>query len=639
VSHLIAPLLPAGFWGVDGLAYGQTWFLIPLVLSLLVTFVPPFRRSTSRALSRTMSRLTRSGQPNFAILLAILCGLFLVVSTLWSSAIPLLGDGQLHIRELSGGQWESQPRTDRAPLTFWLMHQVNVLAGSLGTPANVYGWFSQASGFVFIALSALMSKRFSGERNGQLTIFLVLVTQGYVQLFFGYGENYAILFPMVLLYLGLCQGTMEGRTPVWIPAVVLGVTVAMHFVTLALAPALVWSTLKRPEQEARGRVISLASLGMILVGMSLSLEAIGLPFDMFLRSEPGSHTLPWSGPVLYHHPHLFVSWDHLVEALNHYALVAPGFVVGGLLIRKSVVHDATDALLLSAAGPLVLFTLLFNPEIGAFRDWDAFALPALPMALLAGRWINRSFRDDTARWEALLVVGVVSLAHTIGWVGLSADATASEARFLHLLRHAGNSQHARAYGAGSLAGYYRESGRLEDSLQAFEEASEHDPGNGRYHVARAHVLKLQGDLKAAEAALERAISLTPDRLEATINLGKLYLETGRVNDAKSILSRAVRQNVDSEPALHTLGTAYYRLGDFEGAERLFSRAVSVRQDNPQNHIDLGNTFLRLGKYNRAELSLEAALNIDPGSVRARMTLGAVFFEQEEFEIASGYSGR
>ena len=41
------------------------------------------------------------------------------------------------------------------------------------------------------------------------------------------------------------------------------------------------------------------------------------------------------------------------------------------------------------------------------------------------------------------------------------------------------------------------------------------------------------------------------------------------------------------------------------------------------------------EYNRAELSLEAALNIDPGSVRARMTLGAVFFEQEEFEIASG----
>jgi Flp pilus assembly protein TadD len=300
----------------------------------------------------------------------------------------------------------------------------------------------------------------------------------------------------------------------------------------------------------------------------------------------------------------------------------------------AAVRDATDVLLLSVVVPLFMFTFLFNPEIGAFRDWDVFALPGLPMALLVGRWINRSYRGHSLRWEAVLVVGVVSLTHTIGWVGLNTNAAPSEARFLHLLQHGGNSTYARAYGAGSLGGYYRESDRLEEALRAFEQASIHDPGNGRYHVARAHILKMQGDLGAAEEALEFAISLTPDRLEAMINLGKLHLETGRTADAQRILSRAVARNVDSEPALHALATAYYRLGDFKAAERLFSRAVSINQSNPDNYVDLGNTLLRMGEYDQAERSLGTALDIDPGSTKARMILGAVYFEQADFELAS-----
>jgi len=299
-----------------------------------------------------------------------------------------------------------------------------------------------------------------------------------------------------------------------------------------------------------------------------------------------------------------------------------------------VVRDATDVLLLSAVVPLFMFTFIFNPEIGAFRDWDVFALPGLPMALLAGRWINRSYGGYSLRWEAVLVVGFVSLTHTIGWVGLNANAAASEARFLHLLRHGGNSTYAKVYGSGSLGAYYRESGRLEEALRAFKQASIHDPANGRYHVARAHILKIKGDFSAAEEALKLAISLTPDRLEAMINLGKLHLETGRTAAAQRILSRAVARNTDSEPALHALATAYYRLGDFKAARRLFSRVVSINKSNSNNYVDLGNTLLRMGEYDRAERSLGTALDIDPGSTKARMILGAVYFEQADFELAS-----
>jgi len=238
------------------------------------------------------------------------------------------------------------------------------------------------------------------------------------------------------------------------------------------------------------------------------------------------------------------------------------------------------------------------------------------------------------RSEVVSVVVVVSLVHTAMWLGLNADTQAAESRFTVLLRQAGNSQHARAYGASSLAGYYRDGGKFEESLQAFEEASRYDPENGRYHVGRAYVLSIQGNLEAAESALKQALELTPDRLEALINLGKLYLEAGRKAEAQSVFVRAVNRNGESEQALHGLATAHYRLGDYAAADALYRGAIRLVPNNAAYHIDLGNTLLQREKYDGAEASLRTALGIDSGSTRARMVLGAVHFGRGEYDLAS-----
>ena len=53
----------------------------------------------------------------------------------------------------------------------------------------------------------------------------------------------------------------------------------------------------------------------------------------------------------------------------------------------------------------LLFNAMANPEIGAFRDWDALSFPALPLSLWAACAL---LRLEIARYEAVSAEGVLS---------------------------------------------------------------------------------------------------------------------------------------------------------------------------------------------------------------------------------------
>ena len=83
----------------------------------------------------------------------------------------------------------------------------------------------------------------------------------------------------------------------------------------------------------------------------------------------------------------------------------------------------------------LLFNAMTNPEIGAFRDWDVLAFPALPLSLWAACAL---LRLEIARYEAVLAEGVLS-------------------------------KHGLAYGWETLAAYCRGNDRHEEALRAFAE--------------------------------------------------------------------------------------------------------------------------------------------------------------------------
>ena len=123
------------------------------------------------------------------------------------SAVHLLGDGQLHLHDLhqigardlrfSDVGWAN----NNAPLSNWLLYVLHRL-GRLGddpasplwsSPVVTFRVYSVASGVLYVLLSVATARRFgrAGAERGLLTGFLL--TAGYLQLFAGYAEMYALL--------------------------------------------------------------------------------------------------------------------------------------------------------------------------------------------------------------------------------------------------------------------------------------------------------------------------------------------------------------------------------------------------------------------------------------------------------------
>lgn len=633
-AHLLAPILPAAAWGVDGVAY-LWWLALPILCAAAVTLLPSAQAAIGHRLRSVFTRVVDGG---ISVRMWVAAG-FVALTVLFPSATRLLGDGQLHVRELDGGVWDSHPRMNRAPLTFWLLHALHNLVGTDVDAGEVYAWVSRLAGAAFILLAVPAARRFSDDARSQWVLVLLLVSQGYVQLFFGYVENYPILFPLTLAYLTLCEKVRAGTLPSVVPAALLGVMVPMHFVSLAMAPAVVWAAVSRPSASLEARAASLVGTAALPVTMVLAMIAIGLPPDGLLRAETSSHALPAAGQLLKHQPHFLLSPSHLLQVANQYALVAPAVLLSlGLSLAAFRSGLGTDLTLLAAGAPLALFTLTFNPAIGAFRDWDAFALPAIPLTLLAARWLVRVYEYDRLA-RAVAVVAVASIAHTASWVAVNANAAASERRFERLIGEAGISRLARAYGAESIAARYRETGRLDDALRAFEAAVAYDPDNGRYHVGRAYVLSLTGNTAEAERALQAALETNPDRIDALINLGKLYLDAGRVAEARKVLARAVALNAENTHALQALGLVAYRTGDHANAILLYGRAAELAPGEAGHHADYGTALMAVGRTSEAEKAFRTALRLDPQSVRARMNLGAIYHARGDHAAAvSAFTG-
>ena len=123
--------------------------------------------------------------------------------------------------------------------------------------------------------------------------------------------------------------------------------------------------------------------------------------------------------------------------------------------------------------PLLAFTLLAKPEIGAFRDWDILSLPAVPLTLWALLVFLHAYEERRVSARAAWQTWGACAIHTIFWIGLNADAEAAEARFDKNLVHPSLDRHAATYGWETLAAHYRASRREEAALGS---VSKCDPG-------------------------------------------------------------------------------------------------------------------------------------------------------------------
>lgn len=601
--HLAAFWIPGKAWGFDALVYSDVGAILFVLLVLLIAALQFF--------DTVKTRISRLLADDHGYVDWILFALYAITLLLFESQTHLLGDGRLLIRELSVG---AESPTERAPLSLFLIRS---LFDVLGDAELSYTTTSVGAGLTFYWVSVGIARLLSDDRVTQRLSALLLLSQGYILLFFGYPETYSLLVVSNALYAFTVVAYLRSRTPILAPSVCLAFTICIHLASVALLPSLLVATFVRDRNRRVDLAWTLSAPALAVISLYL------LDYDFFSGggSLIGKHLLPLGSPLPYTAAYLLQSPAHLIDVANALLLSAPACLCGLTLFRGR--WEKTDLVYLSMAGPAVLLILAINSEIGAFRDWDILAFPALFLSL----WMIHRVRSLSADVQ-IRVFGILvgaSILHSVPWVAVNANATASVNRFETLLEHAANSERGTQYGWDSLAGFLRDAGKEEAAYEAYERAVALFPDHPRMLRAAAHAAGRLGRYDRAVAHFESAMLLLSGQDTLISNYGRALLKVGRNEEASTQFRSALSISPGQPDVVRLLAQAEFRSGNLDSALNISNRVIDtygpgIRED----YVMIGSIYGRRGQPQLAVEALQHAVRLSPDDVDARKRLGAAY---------------
>jgi Tfp pilus assembly protein PilF len=660
VSHILgAVALTHSLWGAHLYAFfPRTVLVVASVLLVglctivsvgwrtVVAWQPPeWRASVAR--------------PLFALaLLVVAIGLWVL-----RSGNTYLGDGTVLINSIVDGQ-TFHPRE---PLTMIVQQFLYGVAGPLFDSGEIerVAWDTIAlgsvvTGVLFFVVALMLSRELIRLRHSEpeerhttvalsVVVALIFCSQGYVQLFFGYIENYAFYTLGIAAYLWLSLRFVRGCGPLLVPAVALLVCIAFHIAAVILVPSFavlcVSAFATRPGWKRAIRDLLIVCALSVALHYSLSAWHGDYSFAGTLLEATGF-------AVTRHQERVSMfSVLHFRDFLNEQLLIGPLGVflflgaAAAVLVRKRCQGVTRIFLVIAALGYLGAGWLAGDSNLGYARDWDVWA-PAGLVLTASGLGLFLSMGTGLRyTTPALLCALLVSVYHTAPWVAVNASAGRGLARLKTLPLGLGRTE-------VLVSQWYRSHGLNDERYEWLERAVVVNPANNNAHYLLGIYHSERGDMHAAADSFRRAAQLRSDKVlfrqklaDALIAVGKdeeaiahlefelerdpgnvgrwtLYGETlrktGRIEQATVVFERMLvvyGRTLTEDPKNYranlACGWLLYNLEQFEASLPFFSVAIEVRPDSDAAYCLMGYSLNQLGRSGEATEYFKRCVAINP----------------------------
>jgi tetratricopeptide (TPR) repeat protein len=184
----------------------------------------------------------------------------------------------------------------------------------------------------------------------------------------------------------------------------------------------------------------------------------------------------------------------------------------------------------------------------------------------------------------------------------------------------------RAVASYSLGLLYYAQGRLQNALDAYEEALAIRPDYVDALINRGTVLLALARPAQAADLYRQAIALSPGNAMAFGNLGKALQDLGQTDKAIAAYREALHHQPDNAVVHANLGGALLEQSDWDGSEAASQRAITLDPANPLAHANLGTALLNLRRYDAALAACRRAVALKPQNAIVLGSLGGAMLE-------------
>ncbi|GLI61293.1 hypothetical protein VaNZ11_003647 [Volvox africanus] len=178
----------------------------------------------------------------------------------------------------------------------------------------------------------------------------------------------------------------------------------------------------------------------------------------------------------------------------------------------------------------------------------------------------------------------------------------------------------------------RHRGKIQESLQLFQQATAINPHNVANLKQVGRSLYLLGKHKAAVDVYEEAQKFGAPDWEIMHNKGLCYMYLKQYERA----IESFRVAIDIQPHDSTflqLGNVYSKMEDYSQAINVYMEALEHSPENPEILTTLGLLFLRTNDNNRAFEYLSTSLTHEPRNPRTILAAGSIIQDHADMDVA------
>ncbi len=617
-------------WGAHFYAFFPTWVLILATGAVAaVLLVAALGRDKLVGFLDRAILLLRGRRFYIAAAVSIVAGTVLF----WTARIchTYLGDGHIIVEEID----TSRLLLEREPLSSLLQYAVyGTTKPWFDSPNRPIEFIAQdalapgsvAAGLFFLGIAWLLASEIARLRTTRedneyrlhtVLIWLAIVLQGYVQLFFGYIENYTFYAVGVVAYLWLALRNLRGASPLLHPALALLLCFALHLSSFVLgASFLVLVVAALLQRERRLRALrDLAITAGVAIGVALVFSRMRAgynPFQTLISMLKTAFVHENNPGYMFSAMHVrdFFNEQLLIGPLGMFLFVAAAAIAPGVRGNR---RGTALFFLLAGFGFLVACWLIGDSNLGYARDWDLLSHSGIVFTTgaLALFFMQRMRRDTVA--VAMACAVAVSAYHTIPWIATNTSEARSLARLKTLPLDKGRTEVV-------VSTWYRQRGDAENQRYWLQQALVKNPNNINAMYLLGALDFNSGHYQEAVASLEAALRLRPTQVMFRTLLVQSLYALNRVDEAIPHLEYLTQADQSNVQTIITLGEAYGMLGRRTEAVATYTRAEQLLRPRVEKHPNdsaanllYGFTLFRCERSEESVVYLEKAVALDPQS--------------------------